>query len=735
MCISVPHGVFKSVRIYFIGLTSRRRVLLQYHQKHRVKLCRIRGLLGSIASILIFILVYRGFNEFDDSVSIPLFVAAVLDFLPHSDSILACSILSSLSEEIYDVNMYVREMNVTQKTFKTCTGRTFPVVFDTYELVKFHEDFHRYDIIFSSLWFWDMKTSPHWSLLPVSKLVSTLLESSVALSVFHVMVTEDIHYLRCIETSGNLDLCREILKMETKLWEDPFLFKIFATFEDQNLASEISRMHRVTSSNLPHILKGGGEVESSSLVLFSRFSRRRSASSLQANVERYRYDMLFRFPGSDMLVEKDNLRPVTQTCLKCSREEKCLTVCCILRSSRSNHKPVLSVYTTVQGTSSDRSFLQRYIADVLCQDLHVSWELIIATASRASYADIRKSLFNSSKFPPYLTLKLVLLQLDDGLYETWDDIISFHTHGKYLMNWNVDDRKHKSALRWKLRILTHQAETLLVSSTVLASRTPNQSWEEASREGEKDFWYSEQTCYYGMHAIFQRLSSGGLVSSYNLPHNSPMYHRDLHAKYGRFSDMWQGPPLPLDESPTCSDFHFWSLALGGGEIFYHTRAPIELYYVRPDSHNRLPEHNAETCVQQVVQHALEIETQLGATLGFGATSLKWTLLYVEHNFLFSKQFHSSVLKAVFRLLHAGFRIHVLFATDPVTSLIDNLPHAVTSSSMSQHVVPRIFDCGLFFSKDELPESQLRVAGYFVPRELTLRVSDEVTLFQVVNGLV
>ena len=174
-------------------------------------------------------------------------------------------------------------------------------------------------------------------------------------------------------------------------------------------------MHRVTSSNLPHILKGGGEVESSSLVLFSRFSRRRSASSLQANVERYRYDMLFRFPGSDMLVEKDNLRPVTQTCLKCSREEKCLTVCCILRSSRSNHKPVLSVYTTVQGTSSDRSFLQRYIADVLCQDLHVSWELIIATASRASYADIRKSLFNSSKFPPYLTLKLVLLQLDDGL--------------------------------------------------------------------------------------------------------------------------------------------------------------------------------------------------------------------------------------------------------------------------------------------------------------------------------
>ena len=55
--------------------------------------------------------------------------------------------------------------------------------------------------------------------------------------------------------------------------------------------------------------------------------------------------------------------------------------------------------------------------------------------------------------------------------------------------------------------------------------------------------------------------------------------------------------------------------------------------------------------------------------------------------------------------------------------------------MSQHVVPRIFDCGLFFSKDELPESQLRVAGYFVPRELTLRVSDEVTLFQVVNGLV
>ena len=161
--------------------------------------------------------------------------------------------------------------------------------------------------------------------------------------------------------------------------------------------------------------------------------------------------------------------------------------------------------------------------------------------------------------PVMVTIKLIHLRTDLGLYETWDYMIVKHAAADFLQNWNVDDRKHSAALRMKVNTLINQPAASLVSSAVFVTRTPNQGWL-ATRDGfDSEVWFGNLDGYYGLFSIFQHTEHS--VNSLNYPHNSPMYRRTLHEKYGKFSSNWQRSPLDLHKAPTCTDFHFWTRAL------------------------------------------------------------------------------------------------------------------------------------------------------------------------------
>ena len=71
-----------------------------------------------------------------------------------------------------------------------------------------------------------------------------------------------------------------------------------------------------------------------------------------------------------------------------------------------------------------------------------------------------------------------------SLYETWDLMIRHLSSGKYVTNWNVDDRKHPRSLALRVQVLEQKPEVDIVTSAVSVSHEDNAIWSETF----KDVW-------------------------------------------------------------------------------------------------------------------------------------------------------------------------------------------------------------------------------------------------------
>jgi hypothetical protein len=211
-----------------------------------------------------------------------------------------------------------------------------------------------------------------------------------------------------------------------------------------------------------------------------------------------------------------------------------------------------------------------------------------------------------------------------------------------------------------------------------------------------------------------------------------MYRRVLHEKYGPFSAKWQTSPLRLDMSPTCSDFRFWTLPLQAGENFYHTSMPLEVYYVRKDSHMRLPENNIDNCVQQVVLSVFPQPKKMTGKLGFDVMSTERVFLSIasREEIISGK---TTLLEAVSRILRNGYRLHLLVTEDAMDLSRDTFPKDVIISSYQRQENPACFKLGMFLTSAiiEMSPTQLRTAGFFLPHRKTYHVR----IFEEISALV
>ena len=66
------------------------------------------------------------------------------------------------------------------------------------------------------------------------------------------------------------------------------------------------------------------------------------------------------------------------------------------------------------------------------------------------------------------------------------------------------------------------------------------------------------------------------TGSQNVPHNSPMWRKEMHMRLGGFR--------PRDNRRGCYDFSFWTRAMREGHKFRHLNEPLEMYLRRETSH-------------------------------------------------------------------------------------------------------------------------------------------------------
>jgi hypothetical protein len=435
----------------------------------------------------------------------------------------------------------------------------------------------------------------------------------------------------------------------------------------------------------------------------------------------------------EQLSHKSVNTPGELSCKPCVSADKCEEVC--ETPKKYQRKTEVSIYASIKGTNSEKIFLEGYLTDILRQDMIVNWEVVLATASTSFFTLINDTLLHLvvTTLPGTLRFRAILMKNDVGLYETWDYLISTQTQGFFLQNWNIDDRKHKSAIRMKYNILCAQPTNTLVSSGVVVSLTEDQSWPEVRTSRFNDEWFTSTSGYYSLYTMFRK-GPTDKITSFNLPHNSPLYRRSAHEKYGTFSATWQKKPLRLDVSPTCSDFRFWTLPLQEGESYYHTSMPLEVYYVRPDSHNRLPENKIEACVGQVVSSIFPHPKEVKHALGLDSMRVERILLSISSEEALAM---NSLIAALHEIIRKGYVPHILVDEKMVDLSLHTLPKSVIISSFQRLENPAFFKLGMFLSSRTTAVSaalKLRKEGYFLRHSCTYHVGNVDEISSIIESM-
>ena len=237
------------------------------------------------------------------------------------------------------------------------------------------------------------------------------------------------------------------------------------------------------------------------------------------------------------------------SCDACGFVENCLELCDTHQRGSRDETMLLSVYTSLLGGMKEDEFLKYFVLDIFNQNFDMGpWEVVVASSDGEVLSEFRDliTLSRTCIDTSPLRIRTVHLRQDDGLYETWDLLIRNFTSGKFLTNWNADDRKHPQALATKVSVLKLSPTIDVVSSSVFASTVPNQDWHSCQNETRRNrdsrcaVWFPERG-QYALSAFVQTdpKTASLTKNAQNYPHNAPVYRRRLHENVGYFSSTRQ----------------------------------------------------------------------------------------------------------------------------------------------------------------------------------------------------
>jgi glycosyltransferase involved in cell wall biosynthesis len=159
----------------------------------------------------------------------------------------------------------------------------------------------------------------------------------------------------------------------------------------------------------------------------------------------------------------------------------------------------------------------------------------------------------AKKYPDNIIYKK--LKKDPGVYGTWNKAIKMST-GEYITNINCDDRRAPWALEKQAKTLVANSDVDLVYNDSYIVHEPNKTWGDIKPETQK---YN-----------FEQFSKEAMLRG-NLPHNNPMWRKDLHEKNGYFNAKYK----------SAGDWDFWLKCSFEGSKFKKIDEPLGIYYFNP----------------------------------------------------------------------------------------------------------------------------------------------------------
>ena len=215
----------------------------------------------------------------------------------------------------------------------------------------------------------------------------------------------------------------------------------------------------------------------------------------------------------------------------------------------SSRKINISIFCSMLNSSK---YIEHYLKDITRQTIFNQCELIIVAPNPTSF-EVEKVKQYQGK---YQNIRLIELSTDPGLYACWNLAIK-ESRGEYLNNANLDDSKKINSIEVHRDYLSNNSDIDLVYSDSFISLIANSSFEQS--EVNSDYRYD-----------FPDFSIANLIDC-NPPHQSPMYRRSLHERFGFFDESYK----------SAADAEFWLRCATGGSKMKKINEILGVYYFNP----------------------------------------------------------------------------------------------------------------------------------------------------------
>jgi hypothetical protein len=236
----------------------------------------------------------------------------------------------------------------------------------------------------------------------------------------------------------------------------------------------------------------------------------------------------------------------------------------------------LTVFLTL--LAKDVQFLKGWVANMARQTALNAYALEVTVGTAHMYVaslvaeELRSKLSGKVK-----SFTILVWKKDPGLYQMWDIIVKEIASAPLLSNWNVDDRKGDDCLLRKLNVLSKYNAISAVTSQVV--KVIGDDYTASSSVSARHVMYNlDSSRFLTFVDLFKLKTTSALfqvVGPRNVPHNSPMWRRSLHEKFGYFEPQFDAG---------CWDYSFWLKVIYNGALVYHVNEPLEIYAYRVDSH-------------------------------------------------------------------------------------------------------------------------------------------------------
>jgi glycosyltransferase involved in cell wall biosynthesis len=230
------------------------------------------------------------------------------------------------------------------------------------------------------------------------------------------------------------------------------------------------------------------------------------------------------------------------------------------------------VVSAIASLYRGKKFLKTFLDNITSQTIFDRSELIIIDAD--SPEGEWEIIEDYQRRYPNIVYKRINYKI--GIYDAWNIGVEL-SRGRYLTNVNLDDLRRRDSFELQSSCLDRHKFADITYQDFFYSLEPLLSFDEVVALGFK--------------AELPLVTPHSLLA-FNLPHNAPMWRRNLHDEVGLFDTSYK----------SAGDWEFWLRCIAQGKSFFKLNTPHVVYFQNPEGISTRPDSKGIEEAGRILKH-------------------------------------------------------------------------------------------------------------------------------------